>query len=148
MSSIAQGRGLGRKEFMDPDEVAEDFAARFAGAWNHHDMEELGRLFRDDASFVNVVGTRMRGREEIRKHHATVHAGHYRDSHLLVEVEDARELAPVVIVAVLRSQLSGDERVPGEVRHSLLTLVIDRRGDEWSIVAAQNTFVVGPAVGP
>lgn len=133
---------------MDSNEITAELAARFASAWNRHDMEELGRLFRDDASFVNVAGVRMRGRDEIQQTHANIHAGPYRDSHLLVEVEEARELAPGVIVAHLRSQLSGDERAPGEVRDSLLTLVIDRRGDEWGIAAAQNTFVRSPPVGP
>ncbi len=129
---------------MHPDEVAAELAARFASAWNRHDMGELASLFDDDASFVNVAGMRMRGREAIRQAHASVHAGIYRDSHVLVEVDDARELAPNVIVAALRTELIGDERAPGEVRYSLLTLVIDRHGDDWAIAAAQNTHVVTP----
>jgi uncharacterized protein (TIGR02246 family) len=129
---------------MDPHEVATEIAARFTGAWNRHDMDEFGRLFRDDASFVNVIGIRMQGRDEIQQMHANIHATHYRDSHLLFEVNDARELAPGVIVAGVRSQLSGDERAPGEVRDSLITLVADRRGDEWGIAAAQNTLVMPP----
>jgi len=132
---------------MNPNDVARDVAVRFAGAWNRHDMDELGSLFREDASFVNVVGTRMRGREEIRGAHAKVHAGPYRASHLTVEVEDARVLAPVVIVAELRTQISGDERAPGQVRDTRLMLVLDEREGHWGIAAGQNTFVATPPSG-
>lgn len=132
----------------DSDRIGAEFAARFASAWNRHEMEDFGLLFRDDASFVNVVGVRMRGRDEIRQAHANIHAGPYRDSHLLVEVEGARELVPGVIIADWHTQLSGDERAPGVIRASRLTVVIDRRGDEWGIAAAQNTFVLTPPGGP
>jgi len=73
-------------------QVATELATRFADAWNRHDMDELASVFDDDASFVNVAGTHMRGRDEIRQSHATIHAGPYRNSHIVVEVEDAREL--------------------------------------------------------
>lgn len=128
-------------------QVATELAARFADAWNSHDMDELASLFDDDASFVNVVGMHMRGRDQIRQAHATVHSGPYRDSHVVVEVEDARELAPDVIIAHARSELEGDERLPGEVRRSILTLVIHHGNDSWGIAAAQNTFVVTPPPG-
>jgi uncharacterized protein (TIGR02246 family) len=131
---------------MGASDVATQIAAHFAGAWNRHDMEEFGRLFHEDAAFVNVVGVYMHGRAEIQQRHSVVHAGPYRDSRLFLEVEDVRELAPNVIVAHLSSQLSGDERAPGETRHSRFTIVIEQRPmDDWKIGAAHNTFVT--AVG-
>ena len=126
-------------------EVAAELAARFADAWNRHDTDELASLFDDDASFVNVVGAHLRGRDAIRQAHASVHAGPYRNSRILVEVEDVRELAPNVIVAHVRTELEGDDRVPGEIRRSLLTLVIHRGRGGWDIDTAQNTFVVVPS---
>jgi uncharacterized protein (TIGR02246 family) len=105
---------------MNPTDIARDFAVRFADAWNRHDMDELASLFREDASFVNVVGVRMDGREEIRRTHAKVHDGPYRASRLVVEVEAAREIPPAVIVAELRTQISGmsGRRVRSETRAS------------------------------
>ena len=129
---------------MGANDVATETVSRFADAWNRHDMDEFGLLFHDDATFVNVIGFRMSGRDEIREHHARIHETHYRDSQILVELDDARQLAPLVIGAGMRCELSGDERTPGELRRSLITLVIDRRGDEWGIAAAQNTLVMPP----
>jgi uncharacterized protein (TIGR02246 family) len=127
---------------MDPYDAAGEIAASFAATWNRHDMDEFGRLFHEDASFVNVIGMHMRGRPEIQQAHTSVHAGPYRDSSLVLEVAEARELAPNVVVAVVRSALSGDERAPGEIRQSVITMVLERREtDNWKIMAAQNTML-------
>lgn len=126
---------------MDGVDVAIEVADGFARAWNQHDMEALGRLFHDDADFVNVVGLEMRGRESIQRNHAVVHAGAYANSTLRVAVDDSREIAPGVIVAHLHSQLEGDERAPGQTRHTLMTLVIEQRAGQWRIVAAHNTGI-------
>jgi uncharacterized protein (TIGR02246 family) len=126
---------------MDPMQVGGELAAGFASAWNQHNMAALGELFHDNAAFVNVVGTYMRGRQEIQQSHGAAHAGFYRNSALRVEVEDAREVVPGLIVAHVHSEVSGDDRAPGEVRRTLLTLVIERRADRWRIIAGHNTVV-------
>jgi uncharacterized protein (TIGR02246 family) len=125
--------------------VASEVADGFAKAWNQHDMEALGRMFYDDADFVNVAGLKMRGRESIQRQHVVVHAGAYKNSTLLVSVEDAREIVPGVIVAHVHSQLEGDERAAGQTRHTLMTLVIEQRAAQWRIVAAHNTGIATPA---
>ena len=123
-------------------DVADEFAAGWTAAWNQHDMQAFADLFHDDATFVNVIGVYMRGREEIRQAHAAVHAGPFRDSTLTAWLDDARTLGPDVIIAHLRSDLRGDDRMPGQVRSTLATLVIERRGAIWKILAAHNTNVL------
>lgn len=130
---------------MTAEVVASEMAGGFATAWNRHDMEALGRLFHDDAAFVNIVGVHMRGRESIQGGHGVAHAGAYRNSSLEAEVEDAREIRADVIVAHVHCQLQGDERAPGQNRHTLMTLVIEQRSAEWRIVAAHNTAIATPA---
>jgi uncharacterized protein (TIGR02246 family) len=130
---------------MNAAQVADEIAGGFAAAWNKHDMEALGRLFHDDADFVNVVGTHMRGREAIQRQHGVVHAGPFRNSTLKVSVEDAREIVPGVIVTHVQSQLEGDERAPGQIRLTRMTIVIEQRAAQWRIVAAHNTGIVSPA---
>jgi uncharacterized protein (TIGR02246 family) len=130
---------------VSESDVAGELAAGFARAWNGHDMDEFARLFHEDAAFVSVRGTYLRGQEEIRRHHAAVHAGPFKQSALRAEVVDARELAPGVIVAHMRTELNGDDRVPGQMRRSLMTLVIEQRAGVWRFAAAHNTDVVPPA---
>jgi uncharacterized protein (TIGR02246 family) len=130
---------------MDGVDVATEIADGFARAWNRHDMEELGKLFHDDADFVNVVGVKLTGRESIKSHHAIGHAGPFANSTLQVAVDDAREIVPGIIVAHVHSQLEGDGRAPRQTRHTLMTLVIEQRAARWMIVAAHNTNLAVPA---
>ena len=129
---------------MDDSEVAGEIASGFDGAWNEHDMSALGQAFHHDATFVNVIGTCMRGREDIERGHGVAHAGPYRNSALRTEVLDARQIVPDLIVAHLRTELRGDERAPGQVQPTLLTLAIERRAGAWKIIAAHNTRIVTP----
>jgi uncharacterized protein (TIGR02246 family) len=131
---------------MSASDIAGDLSARFTSAWNQHDMDMLARLFHQDAAFVNVRGDYLKGAEEIRRQHAAVHVGPYKNSVLRAEVVDARELAPGIIVAHVQTELDGDDRAPGQTRHSLVTFVIEKRGELWRFAAAHNTFVL-PAAG-
>jgi len=108
-------------------------------------MHAFASLFHDAAAFVNVAGGYLRGRGEIEQAHAAGHAGPFKDPALTAWPEDARRLGPDVIIAHVRSELQGDDRVPGQARRSLLTLVIERRGQQWKIIAAHNTNVAAPS---
>jgi uncharacterized protein (TIGR02246 family) len=127
---------------MQPNQVAEMVFRRFSEAWNRHDMTDLGGGFTDDATFVNVVGMQMNGRADIATQHALIHRGPYRQSNLSLEVTDAAEVAPGVVVCHASTELRGDERSPGETRKSLITFVVTGSGHEWRIAAAHNTFIV------
>jgi uncharacterized protein (TIGR02246 family) len=105
-------------------------------------MDALVGLFHQDAAFVNVRGAYLRGADEIRRQHAAVHAGPYKNSVLHAEVLDARELAPQVILAHVRTDVAGDERVPGQTQQSLATFVIEQRDGLWRFAAAHNTHVL------
>jgi uncharacterized protein (TIGR02246 family) len=48
-------------------EIANELIADYASAWNTHDAGALTVLFHEDGTFVNVVGSYEKGREEIRK---------------------------------------------------------------------------------
>jgi uncharacterized protein (TIGR02246 family) len=80
-------------------------------------MDALALLFHEDGTFVNVVGTYEKGREEIRHSTAAIHASFYKNSALRSEVLDARELVPGVIVVHVSNELEGDAPAPAR-RHA------------------------------
>jgi len=108
-------------------------------------MDALAGLFHEDAAFVNVRGAYLKGREQIRAQHAAVHAGPYKASVLRLQLVDTRELAPGVLVAHVQTELDGDERALGQLQHSVVTFVIERREGFWRFAAAHNTLVTPPA---
>jgi hypothetical protein len=46
-----------------------------------------------------------------------------------------------VVIAHVSTDLQGDSRAPGQIRSTLMTLVIERRDTHWKIFAAHNTNV-------
>jgi Domain of unknown function (DUF4440) len=138
------------------DEDMRRFVSGFVTAWNQHDMEALGKLFANDADFVNVVGVLWKGRESIQMHHAWSHGaiprdtpgfeklgpqyGIFKTSTLRFTKIEVRILRKDVAVAVVNSELVGDARTPNP-RHAVLTLVLICQDGGWSIAAAQNTEI-------
>jgi uncharacterized protein (TIGR02246 family) len=127
-----------------PGQLGAGLVAALVAAWNAHDMAAFARLFHEDAAFVNVAGRYAHGRAEIEQLHAAAHAAFYRDSAITMRLEDARAVAADLVVAHATSVVRGDERAPGQVRETIMTLVIERRHGDWKISAAQNTVIVKP----
>lgn len=114
-------------------------------AWNEHDMEAFANLFAEDADFVNIEGTRWRGRAAIKDAHAFVHATIFKKSHLTVDDTTVKQLSPDVIVARSTWRLEGQTTMKGEAvppRAGILTNVLVRSGSNWKIVVTQNTDIV------
>ncbi len=128
-----------------PIAVAQQLAAGMTAAWNSHDMRAFAQLFHADAAFVNVAGKYVRGAREIERLHAAGHAGPFRDSTIAMSAADAVALSETIVLAHLASALAGDARAGGQVRHTLMTAVIERRRELWKCTAAHNTNVVEPA---
>ncbi|MCW0197535.1 SgcJ/EcaC family oxidoreductase [Sphingopyxis sp.] len=78
---------------MAQDKGPTDIAARFADAWNRHDMAAFASLFHADASFVNRFGTYWRGVERIVAGHVPIHETIYSDSTLINAVADVDAIA-------------------------------------------------------
>jgi uncharacterized protein (TIGR02246 family) len=125
---------------MDDTQAIQVVLDGFVEAWNHHDMKAFGELFDDDATFVNIRGMLWGGRAEIETAHKAIHSSFYKGSHIQNQVESLRFLAPEVAVALVRSDLTGDERSPGATRQTRSTLVLAKR-TRWRITAAHNSEI-------
>jgi uncharacterized protein (TIGR02246 family) len=126
---------------MRESDIAGELVTRFADAWNRNDMEALARVFHEDAGFVDVRGTYVKGSEEIGRRHAAERGGALKDSVLRGEVVDARQPAPGVIVGHMRTELD----VAGQTRAAFLTFVLEQRAGQWRFSEAQNTIVAPPS---
>src|SRR5207253_5798385 len=101
----------------------QDVADAFQAAWNAHDMQALGRLFQDDATFVNRFGHYVRGVGEIVALHAPIHETIYRDSTLSNELIDVTPIADGDAVMHFWSRLSVGTAHPAGP-HAVDTLVL------------------------
>ena len=79
---------------------AEAFFAEMAEAWNAADGERYGKQFADVTDFVNILGEHHQGNGSyIGAAHQGIFDTIYRGSVVRYEVDEARELAPGVVVA-------------------------------------------------
>jgi uncharacterized protein (TIGR02246 family) len=126
-----------------------DMPAAFQAAWNAHDMDALGALFHEDATFVNRFGTLKRGVEGIVEQHRAIHESVYQDSmldHDLIAVDDLA--AGVAIVHSWFRLTAGLAHPAGPHQvDTLLMAVLTRRDGQWRIQAAENVTLTNPMTG-
>ncbi len=125
----------------------EGLVDRFLDAWNRHVMEAFGRLFAEDAQFVNMYGMWWRGRAEIEANQARAHAGIFRNSRLSGSAASVERLGDDVAAVHVAWTLVGHTTPAGEPappRRGILLLVLVRQKEGWFVKIAQNTHVMAP----
>jgi len=127
----------------------EDAPAAFQSAWNAHDIEALGALFHEDATFVNRFGHYVRGVDQIVELHRPIQETIYSDSTLANELIDVVPIAESAAVVHFWSRLSAGAAHPAGA-HGVDTLIrggLTRTGDEWRIKALENVTRTNPRTG-
>ena len=129
--------------------TSEDAPRAFQAAWNSHDMQSLGALFHEDATFVNRFGHYVRGVDQIVALHAPIHATIYSDSTLENELIDVAALGDDAAVIHFWSRLAAGAAHPAgpHVVDTLILAVLTRRAGEWRIKALENVTLTNPRTG-
>jgi uncharacterized protein (TIGR02246 family) len=122
---------------------AEAFFAEIAAAWNHADGERYGRQFAGVTDFVNIRGEHHQGDGSyIGEAHQGIFDSIYKGSAVSYEVDEARQLAAGVVVALATSTLDAPSG-PLRGRHnSKMTVVLVEEGGTWKATAFHNTLVL------
>jgi uncharacterized protein (TIGR02246 family) len=119
----------------------------FAAALNAKDAEELGRLFIEDAEFVNIMGMRMRGRSGIVEGHAWAFAGPLRGRRVRFDQVDVLTITDDVTVLhghCIRER-EPDAPADGLPDGSSVLAFVTRGGPQgWQIAAATNVTEAAP----
>lgn len=134
---------------MTPINQPEDAPHAFQAAWNQHDMQALGALFHEDATFVNRFGHYVRGVDEIVELHAPIHATIYRDSTLENELIDVVAIGQDVVAIHFWSRLAAGSAHPAGVHavDTLILAVLTRQAGQWRIKALENVTLTNPRTG-
>lgn len=134
---------------MNEIDRPEEIPAAFQAAWNAHDMPTLGRLFDEDATFVNRFGHYVRGVDEIVALHVPIHETIYRDSTLDNELIDVVRLDEDVVVIHFWSRLSAGAAHPAGVHQvdTVILAVLTRQRAGWRIRALENVTLTNPRTG-
>jgi uncharacterized protein (TIGR02246 family) len=127
----------------------EDVPIAFQTAWNAHDMQALGGLFHEDATFVNRFGHYVRGIDQIVALHAPIHATIYSDSTLDNELIDINPVADGAVVIHFWSRLTAGAAHPAGPHKvdTLILAVVTKQNEMWRIRALENVTLTNPRTG-
>lgn len=126
-----------------------DLIKQFVRAWDAKDAEAIGRLFVEDADFVNVVGLHWTGRRSIVKAQRFGFTHAFADATLeLLDVQQ-RFLGDDAAVVVAKWQISGQVDPDGatvDPRRGVISATLVKLADgTWLGVSCQNTDIAPAA---
>ena len=124
------------------ESAAHTLIARLEAAWNAADGQAFGAEFADDAVFVDIRGSRHRGRPAIGAGHQGIFDSIYRGSTVSYVVESVDPLGDDVAVVHADATLEAPTGPLAGVNHSRFTAVLVRQADTWLATAFHNTLVV------
>lgn len=119
------------------DALLRDNVRQLEAGWNAKSGAAFAKPFAEDADYVVINGTQIKGREAIAQGHQRIFDTVYRDSTLTLSVRQVRmPRADVAVVHVNAHLKSGAQEAD-----AVITLVMTKEGGAWKIAAFQNTSV-------
>lgn len=137
----------------DADDAA--FAALVAQqteTWNRHDAAAWSAPFEPDAEFINILGMLFSGREQIEKRHADLFQSIFARSSVVITTRKVTRLGADAALIDTVYELRGYDRLPPGIRatdpdgtlRTRMRYAVVRKGNEWRVVAVQNTAILPP----
>lgn len=124
------------------DEPVRAILEAIVDCWNRHDIDAFGRLYGDDADFVNIFGDWLRGRAAIVRDLSARHAGPFRQTTMRTRPAEIRRLRADVVVVHQRWRVAGNLDADGALapdRAGVLFHLVVHRDGRWLIAATHNT---------
>jgi uncharacterized protein (TIGR02246 family) len=109
--------------------------------WNAKSGALFAKPFAEDADYVVINGTQIKGRDAIEKGHQRIFDTFYKDSTLSLSVGQLRMLRADVAVVHVSGRLKTTRGADAEEAEAVITLVMTKEKGEWKIAAFQNTGV-------
>ena len=114
---------------------------KFKAAWNIHDAAAFAQLFTEDADFTNVFGQQFRGRPAIEAQHVPIFSTMFKASSISILKTGIRFLSETFAAVDVIWNMSGAMNFMGNPwpdRKGLMSLVMQRKGEEWLILVMHN----------
>ena len=117
---------------------------RFDDAWKRRDMQAFAALMTEDCEWVNIVGMRWTGREQVVRAHHNLLEGRYKGVNVHTTWHDESAVAPGVAVVRWDSWVdafTGPDGKPVDVIKTRGTMVMVKQDGHWLIRAGQNSVI-------
>jgi uncharacterized protein (TIGR02246 family) len=127
---------------MSVEQAIQQLVDELARAWNSQDWVSFSRLFAENADYVTGSGVRLSGRGAIHQGLSTRALDSFDSGRVSLVIESIKTLGPDAAVILCAWQMGrGDESKAHDSagRAGFITIVTQRAGGTWRIVALQNT---------
>ncbi|HLL93355.1 MAG TPA: SgcJ/EcaC family oxidoreductase [Spirosoma sp.] len=118
-------------------------------SWSNHNYNDIATWTTPDVNWVNIVGMRWKGRDEVRIAHQAFHDTMFKNTPWTIKNVDIRFITPDVAVAHLLSHI-GAFYPPDGIDHGgnkrpeaddMATLVFVKQQGNWLLTAGENVVV-------
>jgi uncharacterized protein (TIGR02246 family) len=108
--------------------------------WNTKSGAVFAKPFAEDADYVIINGMYIKGRATIEASHQRIFDTIYKDTNISLTVKQIRFLRPDVAVVHVSGHRDGPTKEL--VQDAIVTLVMTKERQGWTIAAFQNTAVL------
>ena len=122
------------------EKVVRESYARFADAWNRHDVEALGKMYAVDGDHIEPDGNHVDGRAAVTMLFKRQHESVFKQTRLMLNIADVWFITEDVALVDGGYAISGIRTPDGaEVpeRRGHLTSILLREGGTWVIAASR-----------
>jgi uncharacterized protein (TIGR02246 family) len=127
---------------MSTEQAIKHLIDELVETWNSRDGASFSRLFAENADYVTGSGVRLAGRRSIHDALIAGAPGSVDPGQVAMVTESIRFLGPdvaVVLCAWRMRPAHAGQTATSAGRAGLMTIVTQRAGNMWRIVALQNT---------
>lgn len=110
-------------------------------SWNAKSGEQFAKPFAEDADYVVINGTQIKGRAVIAKAHQGIFDTIYKNTTLLLSTDSIRFLRSDIAVVHVSGSLKLVEQSSTRTNYARMTMVMVKTGEKWEIAAFQNTQI-------
>ena len=128
----------------------EQLPTRFSEAWAKYDGHALAALMAEDVDFITVGASWLHGRKDFETYHTRLLEGRFKGSTITPLEHRVKFIRPDVAALRWSWRIEGDkdfDGTPRPPRNGMFTMIVEKKADNWQIVAAQNTNA-GPGTAP
>jgi uncharacterized protein (TIGR02246 family) len=128
----------------DDDAAVRKVIADYEVAWNAHDMKAIGKLFREDAECINIVGMHWHGRDAIVTAHTAYHETMFKNHRIKTDAVEVRSLGGGHAIAVVTTTNDAFTTPGGQVMskaQNRQTYVMTKGLDGWKVAHFHNVRV-------
>jgi uncharacterized protein (TIGR02246 family) len=138
------GAAPSRADQRSDETAIQQLGVKWQDAWNKRDAKAMTNLLAKDVDFVTVLGPKgwLKGQAHFEEAHARMFTTLFTDSTWKTEETHVKWIQPDLAIARVLWSTTGDKVrhvKHGTPRSGIFTWVVQKRGENWLIIASQNT---------